>query len=270
MKALYKLSGLLAGFVLAVAAGTTGAGLAVADGYQRAAKPAPVMEAPTSWSGVYFGVHSGWAWSSIDSTFPSGSSFSVDSSPMVVGGHIGVQHQMGQLVLGVEGSFTSALRDTWDSQVCPNPSADCAGRFDDVISVGPRLGWDMGKFMPYLTAGYASVAIAQRFTNSAGAAVAPLGFIADSRERHDGWYIGGGLDWVAAPNWIVGIEYRHYELDDAFHAFHCTGAVTTGPNTCLQFAGAITNSTVTEPTLDTVTVRVSWKFGRPETVVPLK
>ena len=32
-------------------------------------------------------------------------------------------------------------------------------------------------------------------------------------DRFDGWYLGAGLDWVVAPNWILGLEYRHYDFD---------------------------------------------------------
>ena len=36
------------------------------------------------------------------------------------------------------------------------------GRFDDVLTIGPRLGWAMGKWMPYLTGGYANAAFSHK------------------------------------------------------------------------------------------------------------
>ena len=61
---MYKLSKLAAGSAIAATAALGGAGLALADGY--APKGKVVYEPPSDWSGVYFGVGSGYQWSSID------------------------------------------------------------------------------------------------------------------------------------------------------------------------------------------------------------
>ena len=53
------------------------------------------------------------------------------------------------------------------STACPARRFTCAARFDDVITVGPRLGWAMGKWMPYLTGGYASGAFDQKISLNA-------------------------------------------------------------------------------------------------------
>ena len=37
----------------------------------------------------------------------------------------------------------------------------------------------------------------------------------EDRERHSGWYIGGGVDMAVSHGWTIGLEYRHYEFDDA-------------------------------------------------------
>ena len=96
------------------------------------------------------------------STAPVG--FEVDHDSPVVGGQIGIQHQFGNFVLGVEGTLTVAFQDDYASTACPNPAFTCALRFDDVITIGPRLGWAMGKWMPYLTGGYASAAFDQKIS----------------------------------------------------------------------------------------------------------
>ncbi len=83
------------------------------------------------------------------------SAFSVGHDSEVVGGQIGIQHQFGNIVLGVEGTLTTAFRDSHASTDCPNTLLTCAARFDDVLTVGPRIGWAMGKWMPYITGGYA-------------------------------------------------------------------------------------------------------------------
>jgi hypothetical protein len=50
--------------------------------------------------------------------------------------------------------------------LCPKQTIalfNCTARFDDVLTVGGRLGWAMGKWTPYVTGGYASA----RFTEQA-------------------------------------------------------------------------------------------------------
>jgi opacity protein-like surface antigen len=106
--------------------------------------------------------------------------------------------------------------------------------------------------MPYITGGYASAAFAQRTL------VPATGLATDSdRERHSGWFIGLGLDWVVAPSWILGLEYRHYDFDTAFHFAHDV------------FGNEVASRhTFVDPTLDSVTLRLSWKWDRPEREPP--
>ena len=63
---MYNLSKLAAGSVIVATAALGSAGVALADGY--APKGKVVYERPSDWSGVYFGVSSGYQWSSIDVT----------------------------------------------------------------------------------------------------------------------------------------------------------------------------------------------------------
>ena len=144
-----------------------------------------------------------------------------DHDSPVVGGQIGLQHQFGNFVLGVEGTLTVAYQDDHASTACPNPAFTCAMRFDDVITIGPRLGWAMGKWMPYLTGGYASAAFEQKISLNT-ASSNPFG----DRQRHSGWYIGGGVDMAVSHGWTIGLEYRHYDFDEATYAPTRTVAAT--------------------------------------------
>lgn len=228
---------------------------------------APIAQAPTNWSGFYFGVHSGFEWSDFDTGYPAfGTSFSVSHDAPVVGGQIGIQHQFGNFVLGVEGTLTVAYRDDYASTDCPNTTYTCAARFDDVLTIGPRLGWAMGKWMPYLTGGYANAAFAEKEvlkTNNLQSLV--------DRQRHGGWYIGGGVDMAVAAGWTIGLEYRHYEFDSVSYVPHCASVVGT---VCpaAGFVPFLTDTNHADPTADIVTLRASWKFDRPARVVapPMK
>src|SRR5262249_33870058 len=99
---MYKLNRMTAGSVIAVAAVIGSAGLALADGYSA---PRGVVVAPAdSWSGVYFGVASGYQTSTITQTFIFDEATDPKNkySSSLAGGFLGAQHKFGSIVLGVE------------------------------------------------------------------------------------------------------------------------------------------------------------------------
>ena len=217
------------------------------------------FERPTDWSGVYFGVGSGYQWSSIDVLGP-GIGIGSDHSEGILSAHLGVQHQFGNIVLGVEGGWMSSIRDSDGSnEFCDSITPvltlpiiaggpNCSAKFNDVLTIGARLGLAQGHWMPYVTGGYANGGF--DFT-ARGIAVAPIArpVIEQAHARLGGWYAGVGFDWVVSPGWTAGIEYRHYDFgSEDVVAFAPGGA----PLELVRF----------EPTLDTITARVSWKWGR--------
>jgi outer membrane immunogenic protein len=248
----------------AIVAGTTvaGASIAQADGMPSKGR-AVVYEKPYDWGGFYFGLHSGFQWSDFDTGYPAfGTAFGVSHDSQVVGGQIGIQHQFGNFVLGVEGSLTAAFQDDFASTDCPNTAYTCAARFDDVITIGPRLGWAMGKWMPYITGGYASARFTEKEvlkTNNSQTFQAS--------ERHSGWYIGGGVDMALAHGWTIGLDYRHYEFDDATYDPACSGI----GGVCGAVGQVVfpTDRNIADASSDIISLRVSWKLGRPE-AKPLK
>src|SRR5690606_12995541 len=67
--------------------------------------PAPPVAAPLfTWTGAYIGINGGYGWgtSSFSAPFATGS-FDVDGG--VVGGTLGYNHQVGQIVFGIEGDI---------------------------------------------------------------------------------------------------------------------------------------------------------------------
>jgi len=255
---MYNLSKLAAGSVIVATAALGSAGVASADGYERKGKV--VYERPSDWSGVYFGLSSGYQWSSIgvsNPAFPPG--FTADHDSYLIGAHLGLQHQFGNIVVGVEGNWESSFRNNTGNFTCfaPGPQltpgglGNCGLRMDDVLSVGPRLGWAAGHWMPYVTGGYASAAY-----HFYGRTIATNTLNEEAKTRLQGWYIGGGVEWMVSPGWTAGIEYRHYDFNDA-----TTAAFTPG--------GAFLELARFDASMDTVMARVSWKFNR-EVVTPLK
>jgi opacity protein-like surface antigen len=250
MKVVRKLA---AGLAVAATAVVASVGIAQADG--AAARAAPTAAAPTSWSGLYFGVHSGWQWSNIhveNPAFPPG--LTVDHDSAIVGGQIGLQHQFGQIVIGVEGNLTTSYQNNPGDAPCPGAplTSTCSHRFDDVLTIGPRLGFAMGHWMPYITGGYANGAF-HVISRTNGTQVQTE----EARARLSGWYIGAGVDMALSHGWVVGLEYRHYDFEDRT-------TVAFAPN------GTFLENLRFDSTSDTFTIRASWKLGRPEPARPLK
>ncbi len=213
--------------------------------------PAPVAAALFNWSGFYLGGHFGWQRSNINvqnPAFPPGFDFNHDSA--IGGGHIGFQYQMGQIVLGLEGSWTGSFQGNSGSVTCfapgpqltPGGTGICSARLNDVWTVGPRIGWAMNQWMPYLTGGYASAAYNFEGRSNAGV----LNEVAQA--RLDGWYFGGGIDMALAPGWIFGLEYRHYD-------FNAKTVNATTP------AGLFLEPALFKATSDSITARLSFLFG---------
>jgi opacity protein-like surface antigen len=263
---MYKISKLAAGSVIAATAAITGGPVALADGYT----PSRVVyQRPVDWSGVYFGVNSGYSWSSThveNPAFPA-AGITSDYDTGIVGIHGGVQHQWGAVLLGVEGGWQSTFRDrganTADggsSEACGSPPAlvpggvsECRARMSDVFTIGGRAGWSMGKWLPYVTGGYANGAFDFSARNPA---IISDPLVEEAHKRLNGWYIGGGVEWAVSPGWSTGIEYRHYEFDAG-----TTNAFTPG--------GAFLENARFDASSDQVTARVTWRWGRPE-AAPLK
>jgi outer membrane immunogenic protein len=287
---MYKASKLAAGSVIAATAALGTASVALADGYE----PRRVAyERPTDWSGVYFGVGSGYQWSDIDVRHvPSGVNPGAGSANTGIGissshdesfvsAHLGVQHQFGVIVLGIEGGWMSTLRDNkGSSEFCDSvpavlanplitPGNFCSARLNDILTIGGRAGWAAGRWMPYVTGGYANGAF--DFENripSAGAAGAAgaTQLQETAHARLGGWYIGGGVEWAISPGWTAGVEYRHYDFDSQTATAYC--ASTGGVSGCAPLGSAL-EKVKFDATTDTVSARVSWRWGRPE-AVPLK
>ena len=45
----------------------------------------------------------------------------------------------------------------------------------------------------------------------------PPDWIANTEERHHGWVIGGGLEYMVHPNVILGVDYSYIDLGSERH-----------------------------------------------------
>jgi high affinity Mn2+ porin len=287
-----KISRLAAGSVIAATAALGTGTVALADGYA----PAKVTyQQPADWSGVYFGVGSGYQWSSIDVRGPAvvddpALGISSNHDEWFVSAHAGVQHQWGVLVLGIEGGWMSTIRDReGNSEFCSGGPAltlpvttvpgACTTRLNDIVTIGARAGWAAGHWMPYITGGYANAAFDFEDRTRAPAPPGTFGASVLQEQAHirvGGWYIGTGFEWIISPGWTAGVEYRHYEFDGGSTTANsaCNILNTVTPTPGCNFSGPfhpVENLRFGDNTADTLEMRVSWRWGRePTAAAPLK
>jgi outer membrane immunogenic protein len=159
------------------------------------------------------------------------------------------------LVLGIEGNFVGLFNNNNFGTSSCNPATACvAGTFlsanlvDNIWTIGGKLGGAFGPWMAYVSGGYASTQVDNNLFNAAGL------FVEGTRTRHNGAYVGGGLDWqvwnTPSGALVAGIEYRHYEFQ----------SVTATP---ITFAGLPNNfdTWTIKPRADTIEAKLSWLFN---------
>lgn len=223
--------------------------------------PAVAGDHPHIWSGVYVGASLGGHQTDYSARlvgFPA-NSVGGEHSDAIAGGHMGVQHQLGRLVVGVEGSFSGSFSDFGGLTSGTTPPCgllaglSCRAGLHDVVTLGPRLGWSPSDaWLIYATGGWATGRLQDRvFSDATGAIVGA------TNDRHSGWFLGGGIEYALTRNWIVGVEYLHVDFETKFR---CDTVIGCG-------AGESRNGSAD---VDIVRARLSFKLGRAEAPAPLK
>lgn len=138
--------------------------------------------------------------------------FGHDASSFIAGGHIGLQHQFGKWVAGIEVSWSGTDLTESTNFIPPPPAAPSALRTESEISSlfleTARLGYVWDRWLGYVKGGYASAEV--EFTTT----FRPTGAtINASSDREHGWTVGTGLEYAVSPNIILGLEYHFVRLD---------------------------------------------------------
>jgi outer membrane immunogenic protein len=189
-----------------------------ADMAVRAPAPAMVAAAPVSnWTGFYIGIMGGYGWSDELRATVGGVTVSTTSDDLrlkggFIGGTIGYNFQIGgPLVFGIEadGAWSEIKRAETAA------SAFGAVTLEDKItafgSVTGRLGYSFGPALLYGKGGWA-------WANnriSASVTIPPVVTTASETQFHSGWTVGGGLEFLFAPNWSGKVEYMYADYGNA-------------------------------------------------------
>jgi outer membrane immunogenic protein len=233
--------------------------IAQADGYGAAPRLAPQ---PYNWSGLYVGGAAGYAWGdgltdmSVSGVFIQRAS--PDLNGGIWGGHIGLNYQMGALVVGAEAQWLSGLDGSELAPAFPPPSNLLIRGTVDVSSFQlfkARLGYAWDRWLPYVTGGYATGQVTSRFRDFNFNGGIP---VVSDKQRHGGWVLGAGVEYAITNNVIIGVEYLHIDLEDEIHA---------GFN---NFGGAVPpRNHLVNADADVITARLSFKFGERACCAPV-
>jgi opacity protein-like surface antigen len=179
-------------------------------------------ERPFNWTGFYVGAHGGYAGSTIDPLGPEppagAPSQKVEGG--IVGLQVGAQYQWsGGVVTGVEADISFAqLKET----VRDGNYLTQTGTIERFGTVRGRLGYAMGRFMPYVTGGLAWDRLTENQICPDPASVqfghcrpdlgnAPYN-LSQSKTNY-GWAYGIGFEYAVSSHWSVRLEAMRLEFD---------------------------------------------------------
>jgi outer membrane immunogenic protein len=206
---------------VALAAALAFSGPAAAGG---SLKDAPVGEPAFSWSGFYIGAHAGGGWSKSDWSLIEyygllsdrvvpGDSTHQDLNGWLTGGQIGFLRQNGSFVYGLEASLSGSeingsSRSTYDAED-DNFKTDI--RLLATVTV--RLGYARDRWLAYVKGGWAGADVETTLWDYTEPYVGTY----KTSEWHNGFTVGGGLEYAIRDNIILGLEYAYIDLGSATH-----------------------------------------------------
>jgi len=167
--------------------------------YPRAAVYSPIY----NWTGFYLGINGGGGWGR--SQWDGVDRFNVSGG--LIGGTIGYNWQINQLVVGAEGDIDWSRIKGTTNVLCP---PGCDSRNSWLATARGRIGYAVDRFLPYLTAGLAFGDI------RASVAPFPGGSITNA-----GWTVGAGLEFGAVSNVSVKVEYLFVDLGNFNCGLNC-------------------------------------------------
>jgi outer membrane immunogenic protein len=160
----------------------------------------PVGMGVANWNGFYVGAMGGYGWSDeVRASVAGLGSVAVSTDELkggFGGGTFGYNGQSGRTVLGLE-------IDAAGGDIAYHTSAFGAtfrDRINALGSVTGRVGIAADSLLFYAKGGYAWA------NNRAAVDVAGVNIYSESK-LHSGWTIGGGLEWMFAPQWSAKAEY---------------------------------------------------------------
>ncbi|WP_068461697.1 outer membrane protein [Hyphomicrobium sulfonivorans] len=215
----------------------------------------PAVAQDHNWSGLYLGAHGGYGWADTDypgtPAHPTGAP-RPDLEGSLVGGQVGYNHQINNIVLGVEAdySFTHMAETARDGNYITQDH-----ELSGFGSIRGRLGFASGNWLIYGTAGWAWNRSSHNQTCPAGAqfghcrAAAAGPYNLSKSETETGWVYGAGVETAITENWSLRAEYLRYDFD------------SEGYNLGTAPSGVVIGTKTLEHEVDVVRLGVNYRFG---------
>jgi len=177
-------------------------------------RPAPYKSVPATltsiplWTGFYAGLQGGYGWGSSSGTQTIGGGpapevpYSISPRGFIGGAHAGYNHQLNNVVLGIEGDIEAAHIDGMSTVDGFGATRFFNVTADTLASVRGRVGWTANNWLVYGTGGVAFGHVT----------TPPLSQLDGWRT---GWTAGAGAERKftgAWSNWSSRIEYRYTDL----------------------------------------------------------
>jgi outer membrane immunogenic protein len=163
---------------------------------------APAMVAPAfSWTGLYLGLQGGYGWGRESYTDNAIGAVSHSPEGGIFGGVLGYRYQIGQFVLGAEG--TASWADINDSVSGGGFSETLKAR--SLYTATGQIGWAaFSQTLLYAKGGWAGASLHNDLTGA--------GLTASNTQNASGWTVGAGIDYAVWQNVVLGVEYDHMDL----------------------------------------------------------
>src|ERR1700730_6301691 len=198
----------LLGTVALVALGATAPALAADLAARPAYTKAPAYVTPIyNWTSFYIGGHIGGEFDG--NTGFAGTSNNSNNGRFLGGVQVGYDYQFAaNWVLGVEGQY-SWLGNSNNNIAFTGAGAGYVYNNNErgLGSVTGRIGYPWGPVLLYAKGGYAY----SDYSESLALNAAPQLFALNS-SHHDGYTVGGGLEYMFAQNWSGKIEDQFYDF----------------------------------------------------------
>jgi outer membrane immunogenic protein len=156
--------------------------------------PSPVAAPLFTWTGFYAGANAGYGWG--ETRFGRTYSGKTDVDGPTVGAQLGYNHQVGMVVMGVEGDLGWANVKGASTCTAGGASPSCASSADWLGTARARAGLAANNILFYGTAGLA------------------LGGIktTGSSDVRTGWTAGAGVEYGVDSKWSVKAEYIYQDF----------------------------------------------------------
>jgi outer membrane immunogenic protein len=164
--------------------------------------PAPMYNPAFTWGGLYVGINGGFGYAGMSS-----SNFG-NASGGVVGGTLGYNWQVGQIVFGAEGDFDYGFLKSSNNFTNALAAGATSYQTNWMTTERLRLGWAMDRALFYVTGGYAGISTQASIADSFN------GFAATQNGWRSGGVVGGGIEYAFTNNISAKAEYLWAPMED--------------------------------------------------------